>query len=89
MSVALINDWSKISNARDALDAADSVTITSFTFTGPMTGTGTVQIWADEYPVYTDGTKLLRDYAMLSNDYLEKKEISQAGWKSRYELRNG
>ena len=66
----------------------NSVTITSFTFTVPMTNTDTTPIWLDECSAYTDGTKLLRDYANLSNDYLEKKEVSQWGWKSRYELRN-
>ena len=69
--------------------AADNVTLTSFTFTVPMTGKSNItKIWLDECSAYTDGTKLLRDYALRSNDYLEKKEISQAGWKSRYELRN-
>ncbi len=42
----------------------------------------------DEYPVYTGGTKLLRDFAQLSNEYLGKKDISQRGWKTRRELRN-
>ena len=42
----------------------------------------------NEYPVYVDGTKLLRDYAQLSCDYLDKKAISQRGWKSRFDLRN-
>lgn len=42
----------------------------------------------DEYPIYTDGTKLLRDFAQLSCVYLDKKAISQRGWKSRAELRD-
>lgn len=54
---------------------------------------GAFTIWVDEagsftVDPYSDGTKLLRDYAMRSNEYIEKKEVSQRGWKSRYDLRN-
>jgi len=42
----------------------------------------------DSEPEYDVATTLLRDYAQRSCDYLEKKEISQYGWKSRKELRN-
>lgn len=40
---------------------------------------------------YSAGTQLLRDAAhkaeWFSSEYLEKKEISQRGWKSRREIR--
>ncbi len=39
-------------------------------------------------PHYKGGTKLLRDYAELSNDYIEKKSVSRFGWKTRREIRN-
>ena len=72
-----------ITNTTDSVFTFDSQTDT--------TTSNTFKIWMDEYkteyPIYTDGTKLLRDYAERSNEYIEKKAISQQGWKSRYELR--
>ena len=72
----------------------NTVELTGSTITIPVNGRfdayqiWTNEIWTNEYSICTSGTKLLRDFAQASNDYLEKKEISQQGWKSRYELRN-
>ena len=56
-------------------------------------------IWVDDagkwkhwdWKKYSPGTQLLRDAAhkaeWFSSEYLEKKEISQRGWKSRREIR--
>lgn len=54
-------------------------------------------IWIDEagkwelVTKYSPGTQLLRDAAhkaeWFSSEYLEKKEVSQRGWKSRREIR--
>lgn len=68
-----------ITNTTDSVFTFDSQTDT--------TTSNKFQVWINEYPIYTDGTKLLRDYAERSNEYIEKKAISQQGWKSRYELR--
>lgn len=49
--------------------------------------TGRWQLWSK----YSTGTQLLRDAAhkaeWFSSEYLEKKEVSQRGWKSRREIR--
>lgn len=44
--------------------------------------------WIYTAPEYDDGTTLLRNAAEAADGYLVKKEISQAGWPTRRDLRD-
>lgn len=81
MSTKEINFYPETITETTTCIAGDTVSLTSYTITVPPNNGP----WESEYDV---GTTLLRDYAQRSRDYLEKKEISQYGWKSRRELRN-